>query len=212
MTRQYFILQVWYKNVIQTPGTISNISWIIFQTNKQTYNGKSKKHFKLFWDFFDNFLSLQFFVSALALGLIGAISATGYSSGGDMPSSVNSPIFSHHHVNVNKVAGNIERNPIPDIVISSGPVAIKMIFQSESTVLDASQNHKNTAASSQSSNSQDGEIVLKHSVTKPVTQYVSEEIIPSRFLSQKVLPVKEHVKTIVTKNVAGGKPEPEPYH
>mgnify|MGYP006968434512 CR=1 FL=1 len=143
------------------------------------------------------------------MGLIGAISATGYSQG-DLPSSVNSPIFSHHHVNLNKVAGNIERNPIPDIVISSGPMQMKMIFESESTNLDVSQNHKNTDGSTQESSSQDGEMVLKHSVTKPVTQYVSEEIIPSRYLMQKVRPVKEHVKTIVTKNMDGSYAKPEP--
>ena len=137
------------------------------------------------------------------------INATGYSNG-DLPSSVNAPIFSSHNVQIKKMAGNIERNAIPDIVISSGPMQMKMIFESESTNLDVSQNHKNTDGSTQESSSQDGEIVLKHSVTKPVTQYVSEEIIPTRYLMQKVRPVKEFVKTIVTKNTDGSYAKPEP--
>lgn len=144
------------------------------------------------------------------MGLVGSISATYGNKGGDLPNSVDSPIFSHHNVNLDKIAGNIQRESIPDIVISSGPMAIKMIFESESTNLDVSQNHKNADGSSVSSDSQDGEIVVKHSVTKPVAQYVSEEIIPSRYLLQKVLPVKEHVKTVVTKNSPNAKPEPEP--
>ena len=137
------------------------------------------------------------------------INCTGYSH--DVPASVNSPIISHHNVNVHKVAGSIERHDIPEIVISSGPIAIKMVFQSQSTELNASQNHKNAEGKSDSSDSQDGEVVLKHHVTKPVTQYVSEEIIPSRFLSQKVLPVKEHVKTVVTKQSEHGDAKSESY-
>ena len=121
-----------------------------------------------------------------------------------MPSSVNAPIFSSHNVNLHRVAGSVERKDIPEIVISSGPISMKMVFESQSTELDASQKHTNADGKSDSSDSQDGEIVLKHHVTKPVVQYVSEEIIPSRFLAQKVLPVKEHVKTIVTKESPNG--------
>ena len=42
-----------------------------------------------------------------------------------MPSSVNAPIFSHHNVMLKKVAGNIQRNAIPDIqfdVVCSSPL------------------------------------------------------------------------------------------
>src|SRR6218665_1963448 len=109
------------------------------------------------------------------------MNCTGSSS--SLPSSVDSTIFSQHNVNVHKVAGSVERHDIPEIVISSGPIAIKMVFQSQSTELDASQSHQNAEGKSDSSDSQDGEVVLKHHVTKPVTQYVSEEILPSRFLS-----------------------------
>ena len=136
------------------------------------------------------------------------INCTGYSYGGNAASSVNAPIFSHHNVVIKKVAGNIQRNAIPDIVISSGPMQMKMIFESESTNLDVSQKHKNADGKTKSSSSQDGEIVLKHHVTKPVTQYVSEEIVPTRYLSQKIRPVKEYVKTVVTKNAGYSKPEP----
>ena len=147
----------------------------------------------------------------MTLGLFGMLNATGYSHG-NLPSSVNSPIFSHHNVVIDKVAGKIQRNRVPYIVISSGPMKMKMIFQSESTNLDASQTHKNTAGKSVSSSSKDGEIVLKHSVTKPVTQYVSEEIIPSRYLMQKVRPVKEFVKTVVVKNDGSSGAKPEPHY
>jgi len=109
-----------------------------------------------------------------------------------------------------KVAGNIQRNPIPDIIVSSGAMQMKLTFQSQSTDLSVNQQHTNTDAKSESSSSEDGKIVMNHSVTKPVVQYVSEEIIPSRYLSQKVMPVKEYVKTVVTKNDAYAKPEPEP--
>ena len=138
------------------------------------------------------------------------INCGGYSHGGDLPSSVNAPIFSSHDVVLKRVAGNVERKEIPEIVIASGPIQMKMVFESQSTDLDVSQNHVNAEGKSESSNSQDGEIVLKHHVTKPVVQYVSEEIVPSRYLLQKVRPVKEFVKTIVTKNTDGSYAKPEP--
>ena len=78
-----------------------------------------------------------------------------------------------------------------------------MLFQSQSADLSVSQQHTNSDAQSSEASSDDGEIVLKYEVQKPVTQYVNEVITPKRLLTQKVLPVKELIKTIVTKDAKG---------
>ena len=86
------------------------------------------------------------------------------------------------------------------IVIDSSAMPLKMLFKTASANLDIKQEHENAPANAQESSSVDGEIVLKHTVKKPVVQYVYEEIVPSRYLTQKVEPVKEYVKTIISKN------------
>lgn len=115
-----------------------------------------------------------------------------------------SPVYSNHHLNIAKVRSSVEREEVPMIVIDSNAIPIKMLFRTASAKMDIKQEHQNAQPNVQETNSVDGEIVLKHTVKKPIVQYVYEEILPSRYLTQKIAPVKEFVKTIVTKNDPNG--------
>ena len=126
------------------------------------------------------------------------------------PAMIPAPIFSNQRVYIKQVAGNINRAQVPTIVVESGAVPINMLFKTSSADLNVNQQHDNAAPQVQSSSSVDGTVVLKHSVKKPVVQYVNEVIVPSRYLNQKVMPVKEYVKTVVTKQMAAPEPMPAP--
>ena len=143
----------------------------------------------------------------------GGSSGNGYgnSGGGSMQSQIQAAVISKHIFKTKPVASQATNVKIPEIIISSGSSPLTLKFQSVSSSLNVIQDHDNSEGQTSESESEDGPIMLKQTIKKPIIQELHEIIIPSRDIIQEILPVKEMIKTIVSQNKGGGmKPKPKP--
>lgn len=121
----------------------------------------------------------------------------GYGHGGGYDHSVNAAVKSKHSVHTYPVhsSGGYHKTPVVDI--HSGPMAIKLRFNSYSSHIHATQKHHGSPGKVKKSYSVDHPDILIHKVKKPVIQEVKEIITPYRKRIQVVKPVKEKVETII---------------
>lgn len=92
---------------------------------------------------------------------------------------------------------------MPVVDINSGPLSLKIRFNSHSSNINAVQNHFGSQGQVKKSSSVDHPDILIHSVKKPVIQEIKEVITPYRKRIQEVKPVQEKVETIIATGHGG---------
>lgn len=112
---------------------------------------------------------------------------------------IEAAIISKHMIKTITVPNSGDIEDIPAIVIGSPGVPLTLKFKSTSSNLNVEQEVTNNEGKTQVSSSQDGPLILKQTIKKPVFQQLREIIIPQRQIIQEIRPVKQMIKTIVTK-------------
>ncbi|KAI2808742.1 hypothetical protein BLOT_006688 [Blomia tropicalis] len=123
----------------------------------------------------------------------------GQEGDGDVPDTINAAVISRHVFKTKTVPSMSKPVKIPTIVIGSKSIPLTLEMQSSSSDIKIAQNHQNTEPQMITSNSVDGAIILKQFIRKPIIQKVHEIILPKRKIIQEFRPVKEFVKTIISK-------------
>lgn len=123
---------------------------------------------------------------------------------GSSEEDIEAAVISKHVVKTHTVANSGDTEDIPTIVIGSSGVPLTLRFKSTSSNLNVEQEHSNQEGKTQVSSSVDGPLILKQTIKKPVFQHLREIIIPQRQIIQEIRPVKQMIKTIVTKGEDSG--------
>ncbi|KAF7492361.1 hypothetical protein SSS_03893 [Sarcoptes scabiei] len=109
---------------------------------------------------------------------------------------IDAAIQSKHYIDTYPVDTDKDtKTPVVDI--NSGPLSLKIRFNSHSSNIIPIQNHFGSHGKVKKSKSIDQPDILIHSVKKPVIQEIKEVITPYRKRIQQVKPVKEKLETIV---------------
>lgn len=115
---------------------------------------------------------------------------------------MNAAVNSKHSVDTYSVKTKSEhKTPVVDI--NSGPLSLKIRFNSHSSNIHAVQNHYGSHGQVKKSSSVDHPDILIHSVKKPVIQEIKEVITPYRKRIQTVHPVQEKIETIIATGHGG---------
>ena len=77
----------------------------------------------------------------------------------------------------------------------SGPLPLKIRFNSHSSNIDAIQNHFGSAGQVKKSSSVDQPDILLYKIRKPIIQEISEYVAPYRKRIYNILPVSEKVSS-----------------
>lgn len=142
-------------------------------------------------------------LSLLLLLWVGGSDA-GYKPPPDTSKPIQAAIISRHYLKFKPVKSSQKQQKIPEIIIQSEASPITLKFMSQSSSLKVEQEHQTGGGQEQEGSTEyDEPIVAKLTVKKPVYQEVREIIIPQRKIIQEIRPVKEIIKTIVSKKKNG---------
>lgn len=115
--------------------------------------------------------------------------------GGDH--SIDAAVNSKHSVETYAVQTEQDAAKTPVVDINSGPLSLKIRFNSHSSNIDAVQNHFGSKGQVKKSSSIDHPDILIHSIKKPVIQEIKEIITPYRKRVLSLKPVQEKLETII---------------
>ena len=120
----------------------------------------------------------------------------GYGHGAVVPAAV----ISHHNIKHFDVPSSGHIYPTT-IDVPANVLPVNFVFRSASSLVNVQHKHEGAAGSFKETHSQDEPHVLKHTVTKPIIQEVTEVISPFRRIQQTVEPVREEIQTLVARGV-----------